>query len=71
MAVYMPFGLSIIVSFPSMAKAKRTKDTNQLAKSTEDIGTEEVPTVHLDQAAIKAASVVLGRAGKKGGPVRV
>lgn len=53
-----------------MAKAKRPKDTNALAKSIVDIATGEQRDETTSDA-IKAAAAVLGRkGGLKGGPAR-
>jgi hypothetical protein len=54
-----------------MAKNKRPKDINQLAKSIVDQVTGETPANDPDQEAIKAAASALGKkGGLKGGPAR-
>ncbi|UEG49259.1 hypothetical protein LK994_11515 [Ferruginibacter lapsinanis] len=55
-----------------MAKLKRPKDTNQLAKSIVDIATGEIEeTKSTEQDLIKAAAAALGRkGGLKGGKAR-
>ena len=54
-----------------MAKAKRPKDINQLAKSIVDQATGETPSADPDREAIKAAAAALGRkGGLKGGLAR-
>lgn len=55
-----------------MAKVKRSKDINQLAKSIVDTATNEVEdTTPTQEDIIKAAASALGRkGGLKGGPAR-
>jgi len=54
-----------------MAKNKRPKDINQLAKSIVDQVTGETPANDPDQEAMKAAASALGKkGGLKGGPAR-
>ena len=62
--------IDIFITFTFMAKAKRPKDTNQLAKNIVDIATGETPdTLNQDEA--KAAAAALGRlGGLKGGVAR-
>lgn len=53
-----------------MAKAKRPKDTNQLAKNIVDIATGESED-NLSEQEAKSIAAALGRlGGKKGGPAR-
>ncbi len=53
-----------------MAKVKRPKDTNQLAKNILDIATGD-SNDGLKDAAIKSAAAALGKlGGLKGGPAR-
>jgi len=53
-----------------MAKAKRPKDTNQLAKNIADIATGESKDT-LSESEAKSAAAALGKlGGLKGGPAR-
>lgn len=53
-----------------MAKAKRPKDTNQLAKNITDIATGETSDT-IGKAEAKSAAAALGKlGGLKGGPAR-
>lgn len=54
-----------------MAKTKRPKDTNQLAKNIVDIATGEKEDTPPTQEDIKSAAAILGRkGGLKGGKAR-
>ncbi len=54
-----------------MAKAKRPRDINQLAKAIVDIATGETPAIQPDDSGKNPAAVALGRlGGLKGGKAR-